>query len=172
METIAADTIFVIILVRKGVHVCIRRHCLVEGSIEYADLRDCRKDCRNSLDAEDVCRVVERREYRALLELRNHLVSDELAAYELLCTMHDTMSYGLDILKSIEHAIFLVKEGIHDRSDGYSMVLDRHFLNERFLSGRLMLEATCFHSDSFDKTLGDEIVDLVALHIKKLILKR
>ena len=85
--------------------------------------------------------------------------------------MNDSVSNSFNILKSVENAELLVKESIHDCSDTYRMILDRHFLDEFLLSSRLMLETTCFHSDSLDKTLGDEIIDFIILHIKKLILK-
>ena len=35
-----------------------------------------------------------------------------------------------------------------------------------------MLEASCFHADSLYDTLGEEIVNLIVLHIKELILER
>ena len=44
METVTTDTILLIILIWEAVHVCICRHRLVERCIEYADLRNLRKN--------------------------------------------------------------------------------------------------------------------------------
>ena len=115
---------------------------------------------------------MERCEHRAFFELCDYLVGYHLAAHELLCSVHHAMSYRLDVLKSGEASCLLVKKCIHHRSDSYSVVFNWHFLDELFLSCRLVFEATCFHSDSLDKTLGEKVVDFVALHIKELILKR
>ena len=109
----------------------------MESCIEHAHLRNRWKNSRNSLDSKNVCRVMKRSEYRALLKLSDHLVCDELAAYEFLCSMNNTMAYSLNILESSKNAVFLVKESIHDSSDSYCMILDRHFPHEFLLSGRL-----------------------------------
>ena len=172
METVSADSVLLVILIWKGIHICVCRHCLMEGSIEHTDLRYSRKHCRNSLDTKNVCRIMKRCEYRTFFELGNDLVSDELAAYELLRAMNDTVTYSFDIFKSCEDAILLVEESIKNSLDTYGMILDRHFLYKLLLTCCLMLEATDFHSDSLDKTLGEKIINFIALHIKKLILQR
>ena len=143
----------------------------MECSIEYSHLRNCRKNLCNSLDTKEIGRIMKRCEYRTFLELGNYLVRNELAAYELFCTMNNSVTHSLDVLESSKNAEFFIKKSIHDRSDTYCMVLDRHFLYELLLSGRLMLEAACFHSDPLDKTLGKEIINLIILHIKELILE-
>ena len=105
------------------------------------------------------------------LDLLYHLVSNELTAHELFSTMNNTMTYRLDILECRKDTGLLVKKGIDNCLDTDGMILDRHFLYNLFLTCCLMLEATCFHSDSLDKTFGKKVVHLVILHIKKLILE-
>jgi hypothetical protein len=143
----------------------------VESSIKDTHLRHSRENCAHSLDSKNIRRIVKRCEDRTLLELGDDLICDELAAHKLLCSMNHTMSYGLNILEGVENTIFLVKKSVDHSLDTYGMVTDRHFLHELFLSGRLMLEAADLHSDSPDKTLGEQIIHLVILHIQKLILQ-
>ena len=143
----------------------------MECSVEDTHLRNIRKNCAHSLDTKDVCRVVKRRKYRALLELSNYSVSDELAAYELLCTVNYAVTDSLDILECCKHAVFLVKESVDNCLDTDCVVCDRHFLHEFLLSCSLMLKASYFHSDSLNETFCEKVINLVILHIKKLILQ-
>ena len=144
----------------------------MECSVEHSHLRNCRQNFCNRLYTKQIGRVMKRCEHRAFLKLSHHLVCNELAAYELLSAVNHAMTHSLDIFKSSKNSIFLVKESIHNGSDTYSMVLDRHFLNKFFLSGSLMLQTACFHSDPLDNTFGKEIINLFVLHIKELILER
>ena len=114
---------------------------------------------------------MERSEYRTFLQLCNYLVCNELAAYEFLCAMHYTMTYSLDVLESREYARLLVKESINNSLDTYCMILDRHLLYNLILADSLMLDASYLHSDSLDKTFGEKIINLIVLHIEKLVLQ-
>ena len=51
------------------------------------------------------------------------------------------------------------------------MVSYRHFLHHLILSNGLMGQASRFHSNSFYKSLGKEVIHFVVLHVKKLILQ-
>ena len=172
VEAVATDTVLVVIFVWKSIHIGVCWHCLVEGRIKHTDLRNRRKHCTYRSDTEDVCWIMERCEHRAFLKLRDNLVRNQLAAHEILRSMNDTMTYSLDVLKSVEHSVFLVKKSINDSLDTNSVVCYRHFLHKFLLSGRLMLEAAHFHSDSLDETFREQIVNLFVLHIEKLILQR
>ena len=143
----------------------------MECSVENAHLRYSRKHCRNSLDTENVCRVVKRSEYRAFLELCYNFISNKLTAHELLCAMYHTVTYRLDIFKSLKYAILLIEKSRKYCLDTHSMVLDRHLLLEFFLTCRLMLQASYLQSDPLNQTLGQKIIHLITLHIKKLILE-
>ena len=85
--------------------------------------------------------------------------------------MNHSMSYGFDIFKICQNAIFRIKKGIYNSLDTDRMVFDRHFSLHLFLSSCLMLETSHFHSDSLHETFGKQIINLLILHIKKLILK-
>ena len=105
----------------------------------------------------------------AFLDLSNDLVCNELAAHELLCTMNDSVTYSLNVFECRKYAILLVKECIQDSLNTHSVIRDRHFLYELFLSGSLMLKTSDFHSDSLYETLCKKVIDFFVLHIKKLI---
>ena len=83
----------------------------MECCVKYTDLWHIRKNSSHSLDAKDVGRVVKRREYRALLELYDYSISNELAAYEFLCAVNHTVTYSFDILECGKNTVFLVKKG-------------------------------------------------------------
>ena len=61
MEAVTTYAIFLVVLIRKSIHVCIRRHCLMERRVEHTHLRDRRKNSRHSLDAKDIGRIMKRR---------------------------------------------------------------------------------------------------------------
>ena len=85
--------------------------------------------------------------------------------------MDNTMSYSLDILKSREDTILFVSQSIEDSLNTDRMILDRHLLLQFLLTRSLMLETSYLHSDPLYQTLGKKIINLLALHIKKLILE-
>ena len=114
---------------------------------------------------------MKRRQVNTLLDLLDHLVCNKLAAHEFLRTMHYTVAHSLDIIQSRKNSCLLIKKRINDSLDTHSVVLDRHFLNNLFLSCRLMLKTADFQTDSLYKTFGEQIINLVALHVKKLILQ-
>ena len=39
METISSDLVVFVIVKRQTIEICFRRHCLMESSIKYANLR-------------------------------------------------------------------------------------------------------------------------------------
>ena len=114
---------------------------------------------------------MQRSKYRALLKLSYNLVCNKLAAYEFLCSVYNSVTYSLDILKCLEDSVFLVKKGIKDSLDTDCVVLDRHFLYKRLLTSCLVLNTTNLHSYPLDNTFGKKIINFVVLHIKKLIFK-
>ena len=171
MESVATDTVLVVILMRKSIHICVCRHSLMESCVEHTDLRHCRKHSSDSLDAKNVGRIMERSENRALLKLRNNSISNELTAHKLFCAMHDAMTHSLDILQGRKHTVLLVEKSIKDSLYTDGMILDRHFLFKFLLACSLMLEASDLHSYPFDKTLCKKVINLLVFHIQKLILK-
>ena len=143
----------------------------MECSIKHSYLRNLRKHFRNRPDTQYICRIMKRCEYRTLLKLSDNCVSDKLAAYEFLSSMNHSMSDSLDILESRKYSELLVKKGVKDSFDTDCMIFDREFLYQFLLTCSLMLEATNLHTDSFDKTLGKKVKNIIILHIKKLILQ-
>jgi hypothetical protein len=115
---------------------------------------------------------MKRGEHGAFLKLCHNLVSDKLAAHELLSAMHDTMSHSLYVLQSFKHSVFLVHKGVEDSMHADRMVSYGHFPDKFLFAGGLMLETAGLHTDSFYETFGKKIINLIVLHIKKLILER
>ena len=62
VETIATNAILLVQLVRNGIHISLRRHGLMECSVEYTNLWEVWHQLANSVYALEVCWVVERSE--------------------------------------------------------------------------------------------------------------
>ena len=144
----------------------------MEGGIKYGHLRNIRKGFGNSPDAQKVGRVVKRSYVAALDDLVYHRVIYELAAEELLSAVHYAMPNGLDVLEGLKHAVLLVHKRLEHHLDPDRMVGYRHLPHIFFLAGGLMLYAAALHTDPLDKTLCKKIIDIIVLHIEKLILQR
>ena len=114
---------------------------------------------------------MKRCEIHAFLDLLNNLVSDELAAHELLCSMNNSVSYCLDIFQCRKDPSLFVEESVNDSLDSDCMILDRHLLYHFLLAGSLMLEAAHFHSDSLYDTLCKKVINFVIFHVEKLVLE-
>ena len=60
MEAVATDAVLIVELIGERIHISMLGHGLVEGRIKDPYLRDLRQDLRDSLDTEDVRRIVQR----------------------------------------------------------------------------------------------------------------
>ena len=110
METIAAHTVLLVQLVGNGIHISLGRHGLVEGGVEHADLGQTRYQLLHSVDTLQVGRVVQWSQVRALLEGLQYLVGEYYRLVELLAAMHHTVSYGINLVKTLDDTNFGVGE--------------------------------------------------------------
>ena len=68
VETVSSDLVFLIILMRQTVKICLLRHCLMKSGIEYANHRHVRHQFLAGIDTDQVCRVVKRCKIVALFD--------------------------------------------------------------------------------------------------------
>ena len=113
---------------------------------------------------------MERGEVAAELYLAQHFLIDEGALGEELPSLHYTVPYGLYVLKRLEHAVLRIgqlgKYELHPRL----VVGNGQDLFNLVLAGGPVCEASFRQSDFFDYALGNDIINIIALHVKQLIL--
>ena len=102
METIATDAVLLVQFVGDGIHISLWRHRLVESCVEHAHVRQARHQLLHGIHALQVGRVVQRRQVRALFEGFQHLVGQEHALVELLAAMHHAVTYGINLVKTLD----------------------------------------------------------------------
>ena len=100
------------------------------------------------------------------------LVIDKLAAEEFFSAVYHTGADGFNVFKGLEHPVLLIQQCLQDDLYTDRMVRDRHFLDVFFLSCGLMLYAARLHTDPLDKSFCKKIIDIIVLHIEKLVLQR
>ena len=80
------------------------------------------------------------------------------------------MAYSLDIIERLEHTMLRIHKSIEYNLHSDFVVRNIEFLVHLVLARRLMGYASHRKSHLFNETLGQKIVYIVTLHIKKLIL--
>ena len=170
VRTVAADAVFFIVFVRQAIHVGVGRHGLVEGGVEGNHLRHGREHLLHGADAQQVGRVVQRGEVCAEGNLVNDVVVYQDRAAKKVSALHDAVPHGLNVLQGLEHARLLVRKGGEDELHAHFMVRDGNILYLFFTPGGSILKNADRKADFFADTLGDNIENVVALHVQKLVL--
>ena len=172
MGAVTTDAVLLVVFIRKGVHIGVRLHRLVESGVEGHDLRHIRQHVRDGLDAEQVGRVVERGEVAADLDLLQHVLADEGAPGEEIRALHDAVADGLDVVEAGEHAVLGIHEGVEHELHADFVVRNGLGHGVRLFAGGLMGKAAVGQADLLDQAFGQQIIDIVVLHVQQLVLDR
>ena len=121
-EAVAAHAVFGVVLIRKGIHICLCRHRLVKCRVEHTYLRHIGHECRNCLDSGHIGRIVKRSDIVALADFCLHIFVDEHALAELLAAMHQTVADSVDFAIAAYAAFLGVGEKIEDSLHSLLMV--------------------------------------------------
>ena len=122
VETIAAHAILLVEIIRKGIHICLLRHGLMESRIEYAHLRQTRHQFRNSMNTLQVGWVVQRSQIDASLESFQHFVVEHHALVEFLAAVHHAMAHCVNLLQVFNHADFRICQQREDELHAFRML--------------------------------------------------
>ena len=114
VEAVTADMIFLIEFVRKAVHEGFRRHGLMEGRIEDADLRYAGHNSLAGIDADDVRRIVKRSHGRAFFQGFHDFVRNERRSSEFFTAMDDAVADSIDRIHRFDDAAFSVGQNVED----------------------------------------------------------
>ena len=167
---VTADAVFLIIFVGQRIHVGRRLHGLMERGVESDNLGHVGEHMRDGMYAQKVGGVVQRGEIAADFDLAEHVVVDEGAAGEEVGALHDAVAHGLDVIKAAEHSVGGIHEKVEDEPHSDLVVRYRKFLGIGFLAGGLMGHLSFGKTDFLDDAFCQKIVDIVAFHIKELVL--
>ena len=80
------------------------------------------------------------------------------------------MTYGLNVLKGLQNAGFGICEGSKDKLHAHFVIRDGNVRDNFVLTGGSVLQDTGGKADFLCDTFGNDIKDVVALHVQKLIL--
>ncbi|MCY1436350.1 hypothetical protein D9M71_524700 [compost metagenome] len=82
---------------RQGVAVGVLGHALVEGGVEHGDVRQRRVERHGRFDAEQVGRVVQRRQGRGVADRLDHLGIEPGGMGEAFAAMHHAVADGVQL---------------------------------------------------------------------------
>ncbi len=155
MKTVAADLVLLIILIGKSIQIRLLRHGLMKRRVEHCHHRHIRHDLLAGIDADQICRIVERRQIVALLDGFQHLVIDDYGRCKLLAAVHHAVSDRVDLVKRLHYAVIRVCERVDHQFDRHSVIghrrLDLYFI----LAGRRMGEHAAIDTDPLAESLRE-----------------
>ena len=172
MGTVTAHMIVGIIIIGQGVDVGVIRHGLMEGRVEHHHLRSLGKHLGDGTDAEQVGRIVKRREVAAYLDLAQHFFIYQAAAVEEIGALDYTVADGIHIVERLEHAVLRIDEGVHHQFHSDFVVGDGKGEHERLAACGLMGDISFGKTDFLYQSLCLDAVVGGAFHIEKLIFDR
>ena len=135
VETIAADTVVLVVVIGHCVGESLGRHGLMEGSVEHADLRHIlAHDLDAGVDAGDVRGVVQRREGGAVFKRLHDLVRDAHGGSELLAAVDDPVADSVYLAHTGHDAVLGARKLVDDRGYGLGMGRQGNILVEHGLA--------------------------------------
>ena len=167
---VAAYAVFLIILVRQAVHVCVGRHGLVESGIKRNHLRNCGKGFLHSPDTKEMGRVVEGGEICTEGDLVDDGIIHQYGTGEEITTLHDAVAHSFNVFKGLENTGLGICEGGQDELHTHLVVRNGNVRHNFFFTGGSVLQDTGGKADFLCNTLCDDVKHIVALHVQKLVL--
>ena len=153
MEAVAADLIFLIVFIRKAVQIGLFRHGLMERRIEHHRHGHAGHDLLTGTDADQVGRIMQRRQIAAGFDSLDHLFVHQNGAGEILSSVYHTVSHRVDLGKGTDHAHLLIGELLdHQLHRGGMIRHIRHFLHF-FPARRLMGDVASIDADPLAQSL-------------------
>ena len=144
----------------------------MECSIKSHYLRHIRKYCADGMDTKQVSRIVKRSEVAAYLDLLEHVIIDQGTSAEEISTLNYTVADCFNIIERGQHAENWIHQCIHDELHANFMIGDRKIAHKTFFVCGLVCYSTFRKTDFLNETFGQDVIDIVALHIQKLVFHR
>ena len=126
----------------------------MECGVEYCHLGHCRESSIYCLDAEEVCRIVERSQIAALLNHLKNLIVDDAGIKELHAAMQHPMADGLDFTQVLDDSHLRVGHLGADRRQCLAVLGDvQGFLD--LLAVGLVGQLRPLHANAFHKPFAE-----------------
>ena len=171
VEAVAAQLVVLIVLVGDAVQIGMLRHGLVESGVEHSHLRHVvAQHLAAGLDADDIGRVVQGSQRRAVLHGLQHLIVDEHGGGEGLAAVDHTVTHRIDLLHGGDDAVLGIHQSVQHGLDGLGVGGHGHIGG---LDGLLALHLGlvsefAVQTDALAQALGK---DLAGFRIHELILQ-
>ena len=171
MEAVAPDLVVFIVLIGDGVQIRMLGHGLVEGGVEHRHLGHVvAQDGPAGLDADDVGRIMQRRQGGAVLHRLHDLVGDEDGAGEALAAVDHPVTHRVDLLHGGDDAVLGIHQSVQHGLDGLGVGghghiggLDGLLALHLGLVGELAVDA-----DALAEALGQQ---MAGFRVQQLILQ-
>ena len=82
------------------------------------------------------------------------------------------MADSLDIVERLEHAVILVHQGVKHKLHSDCMVRNRQVFDNLVLTDGCVNQPAGLESDLLNYALGHKVIDIIAPHVKQLVLDR
>ena len=167
MEAVAADAVFLKILMRNRIHISFLRHSHTKGSIPYSYVWLSGHSLLAGLDTHQVCRVVQRSKVEALADHTLYVIihNNGIAVY------HTAVKYAVadrrNLICVCDHAMVCILQSFHNKADRYGMIWHRLLKHELVLALWLVGQLGSVNTDTLAKALCDYVF---IFHIDQLVL--
>ena len=151
VEAVAADAVLGVVLIGDSIYVCLLGHLCVESSVKYCNLGNTGHNFFTSLDACEVCGVVQRRKGDALFDCLLALFGDENGLIKLFTAGNNAVTNSVDLLHFLDNAALSVNKHACQKADSVRMVLHGGVTLKLFAVSFILILAV--DTDSFAKTL-------------------
>ena len=168
VEAVAAHAVLLVVLIRNGVHISLRRHGAVESGIEHSHHRNIAEHFACGLDAQNAGGVVQGSQRAQLADGLDDLVGDQAAFLELLAAVHDAVADGVDLAHIIDALALAGGHLLHDLGKSLGVGGEDGGRGGLVAVG-LVGDHAAFHANALAQALAQH---LLAVHIDQLILQR
>ena len=140
VETVLADAVLFVVLVRDRIHVRILWKRLEKRGVKHGDHRRFGHQGTTCIDTSKCSFVMERCKLCQIVDLGNYIVIDERGLFEELATMNDAMANSRNIVHVFNDGIGTRTQDVQDHTHSSGMVWQRQFVHEFVFINAVLME--------------------------------
>ena len=166
VETVFADAVFFVVIIRNGIEIRFRRHGLVELRIEHRHIRNGLEDFLTGFDSHQVGGVVQRSEREAFADDVFHPRIDFHGHGDFFAAMQHAVPDRGNFRRAFQHADFRIAQFGANRFQRIAVIADfRRFFRLEAV-GTFVNQIRGVGADAFDLSGGNDFF-FAFLHIEK-----
>lgn len=128
VKTVTANVVFRIQVIGNGIEIGIVGHRAMECVVEHADLRRLRHQCIHGPESAQMTGVVNRSKVAKFLYSCLYLLIDDDAVAEFVASLHDSMAYGIYLVKALDSADFRIEKTLEH--EVYALFVIGHIVHD------------------------------------------